>query len=278
MPGYVRTDEEIRNIQEFLKTSRFTAEDVLVEFKTEWDFAREMLPPIFEPTGDREAGTADAFVSIGQWESAYCGPMDCALIGISCTYEGQDGFWLLSEIISNELPVTIGRELWGEIKKTGTARLYRDDKHFWGVAERRGHTIFEIDADIDGEELGPLTVEGASFDIKMFPRSDAQGLEYDPRLNIWAVTNEYTSRRQGTATITWGNSPWDPAWTVPIVSTGVATYQNYVNYYPLGRQVPLQDPDNIYPRYLWGRGYDDPTHYPIAHRFRGQSKLNQPAL
>lgn len=274
MPGYVKTDEEIRNIEEFLAPSRFIAEELIIEFETSWAFAREVLPPVFEPVGDESAGRASAFVQVAQYQSAYCGPMDCSIVGLNVTYEGTPGFFQLTEIISGEGAVVLGREIWGEIKKHGTTRIYRDGDRHYGIAERRGHVLLEIEAEIDGPEQAPFTVNSYAFDIKMYPGSDGRGLEYPPRLNRWDCEYQYSSFRTGTGTLKWGNSPWDPTHTIPILATGRVTASNSVACFPLGQQVQLEDPDNIYARYLWGRAYDDPTLSVIPVRWRGVDKLN----
>lgn len=277
MPGYRKTAEEVKNIENFLAPSRFICEELAVKFETSWEYARSVLPPALTPVEGSESGTAQAFVSIAQFQSAYCGPMDCAIIGLWTEFEGSIGFYMLTELISNELPVTIGRELWGEIKKTGNTRVYRDGNSCFGTAERLGHTVFEIHATIDGPEQGASEAKYHAFDIKMFPNSDGRGLEYPPRLNVWNCASQYSSVRSGTGKIKWGQSPWDPAWTIPILKTGEATLSNYVACFPLGRQVELSDPDNIYPQFMWGRGYDDPTLYAIPERWAGVDEVNQPA-
>ncbi|MFF3573379.1 acetoacetate decarboxylase family protein [Nocardia jiangxiensis] len=278
MRGFVRTEEEVRNIENFLAPSRFVGEELVVDFETTWEFARENLPPVFEPIGDKAAGTAKAYAEIAQFDGAYCGPMDCAIVALHATYEGVEGFWHLIQLISGELPVIIGRELWGETKKFGTSRIYKDGVSFFGTSERLGHTVFELEAEITGEEQAPKVVNTHGFDIKMFPGSNGSGLEYPPRLNIWDVGLDYSTYRVGTGSITWGAAPWDPVWSIPISSTGDAHYANYAITNPLGRQIDLEDPDNVYSRFLWGRSYDDPTLYPITKRWRGQDQLNQPPV
>jgi len=278
MPGYVKTDEEVARIEAFLKPSRFTCDEIGIEFKTSWEFARSVLPPIFEPVGDEAEGTCDGYVNVTTLESAYCGPMDAAIVTIMCSYNGITGGWMLTEIVDNEFPVVIGRELWGEIKKTGTGRIWRDGNYYRGTGERRGRMLIDIEAEITGPEKGPFTDKMAAFDIKMFAHSNAEGLQYPPLLNIWDITCEYLNYREGTGTLTWGESEWDPVSTIPIVETGTAIASQYLGYYPLGQQIELEDPDNIYRRYLWGRAYDDPTRFPIARRWQGQDELNEPPI
>jgi acetoacetate decarboxylase len=278
MPGYVKTDEEVARIEAFLKPSRFMCDEIGIEFKTTWEFARSILPPIFEPTGDEAEGTCGGTVQVTSFESAYCGPMDWGVVSLLCSYNGIDGYWMLTEIVEPEFPVVIGRELWGEVKKTGSARFWRDGNYYRGVAERRGLTLLEIEAEIDGPEQGPFQSKGAGFDIKMFPHANAQGLQYPPLLNIWDITLDYHSYRDGTGTLRWGESEWDPTFTIPIHSVGKANACQYAGYAPLGQQIPLEDPDNIYPRYLWGRAYDEPTRFPIARRWQGVDELNDPPV
>jgi acetoacetate decarboxylase len=274
MPGYVKSQEEVARIEAFLAPSRFTCEEVGVYFKTSWEFAKEVLPPIFEPIGDEKAGTCDAYVNVTQYESAYCGTFDGAIVSLFCRYGDVDGYWMLTELMSPELPVTIGRELWGEVKKNGNGRIWRDGNSVRATGDRRGVEIIELNLDISGEEEGPRTDLTNGFDIKMYPHSNARGLQYPPLLNIWDIKYEWTSYREGTGTINWGHSIWDPTDTIPILSVDKAISGQYVGYWPLGQQIELQDPDNIYRQYMWGRGFDDPTWFPISKRFQGLDELN----
>lgn len=276
MAGYVKTSEEVKNIEDFLAPSRFIVEDVTMQFETTYDFAREIAPPVFELIGDKSKNTARAFAQVGQFQSAYCGPMDCSMVGLHVTHEGKPGFYILTEIISGEGAVVLGREIWGEIKKHGTARLYSDGKHYYGVAERRGHVLLEIEAEIGPEDQAPLSANTYAYDIKMFPGSNGRGLEHPPRLNVWDARYDFSTYRVGTGSLTWGASPWDPVHTIPILSTGEVVLTNGVACFPLARQVEIKDPDNHYVRYMWGRGFDDPTLSTIPHRWKDADKLNGP--
>lgn len=274
MPGYVKTDKEIRNIEDFLAPSRFIVEDITVQFETSYEFARHVVPPVFEPIGDKSRSIAGAFAQVGQFQSAYCGPMDCSMVGIHVTHEGAPGFYILTEIISGEGAVVLGREIWGEIKKHGTTRLYADGNHYYSVAERRGHILLEIEADIGPENQAPLSVNTYAYDIKMFPGSNGRGLEFPPRLNIWNARYDFSTYRVGTGSLKWGQSPWDPLDTIPIISTGEAVLTNGVACFPLARQVQIEDSDNHYARYMWGRGFDDPTLSTIPQRWKDTDRLN----
>lgn len=281
--GYVKTPEEVERIEKFMGPARFTGQDLGISFQTSWEFAREVLPPIFEPIGNQAEGVCEAYAYVASWQSAYCGPFEGGVVSLYCSYKGTEGYWMLTEIMSGELAISSGREMLGEIKKEGTSRLWRDGNDYYGECERRGHMLFQIEAEISGPELAPKTVKSSGFDIKMFPHTSGHGLQYPPLLNVWDITNNYTSYREGVGTLTWGHSKWDPVDTIPILSVGTAVALEYENYSPFKEQIPLEDPDNIYPRYMWGRGFDDPTWYPVAKRWRGLDALNadpdaQPSL
>ncbi len=275
MPGYVKTPEECDCIENMLTEMCFTCDELGISFETSWEFARWAMPPCLEPVGNKEKDRAQAVVTIAAWEGAHCGTFDSAIVTLMAKYRDiEDGMWMLTEIVSPELPVVIGRELWGEIKKNGNGRFFRDGTHFYGYGERRGLTLFEIEAEITGEDQGPSQQAGHAFTVRWLPHSGARGLQYPPLLNVLDCTYNYTSYREGTGTLKWGHSKWDPTDTIPIVSVGAAYHAEYEGLYPLGQQIELEDPDNIYRQYMWGQAYDDPTFYPVGKRYQGRFECN----
>jgi hypothetical protein len=268
MPGYVKTKEELDNIQKFMHKARFTGQEIGIFFQTTYEYARENLPPHFEPLGDKNANTCEAYACVANYQSAYCGAFDGAIVMLLCKYGDIEGYWMLTEIMSEGLATSTGREMLGEIKKEGTGRIWKHGDSYRGVGIRRGIDVFTIEAEITGEEQAPKTIKSHGFDIKMFPSTNGIGLQYPPLLNIWDITNEYSSYREGKGTLTWGHSKWDPVDTIPIVSVGKAAVVEYTNYSPLYDQHPIEDPTDVLPQFLWGRAYDDPTWFPIAQKFR----------
>lgn len=275
MPGYVKTKEEVANIQKFMSKARFTGQELGINFKTTWEFAREVLPPHFEPLGDKQSNTCDAYACVANYQSAYCGAFDGAIVMAMCTRDGIDGYWMLTEIMSGDLAISTGREMLGEIKKEGTGRLWKSGNSYRGVGERRGIDVFTIEAEITGPEQAPKTIKSHGFDIKMFPSTNGIGLQYPPILNIWDITNTYSSYREGKGTLQWGHSKWDPVDTIPIVSLGAAVAAEYVNRSPLYQQLPIEDAGGILPQFLWGRSFDDPTWFPIAKEWQDADTLNK---
>jgi acetoacetate decarboxylase len=275
VPGYVKTPEECDRIEKMLTEMCFTCDELGINFETTWEFARWVMPPCIEPVGDESNNTAKAVVTITNYESAHCGTFDAAIVTLMAKYKDiDDGYWMLTEIVSPELPVVIGREMWGEVKKNGNGRFFRDGTHYYGYGERMGIKFAEIEAEITGADQGPSHVEAHGFDVKWFPHSSAIGLQYPPLLNIWDTVVNYTSYREGTGTLKWGHSKWDPTDTIPIVSVGTAYQAQYEGLWPLGQQIELEDPDNVYRRYMWGQHYDDPTFYVVGKRYQGRFELN----
>ncbi|RMR46714.1 hypothetical protein ALP86_04285 [Pseudomonas amygdali pv. mori] len=48
-----------------------------------------------------------------------CGEFDCVIVFLKCRYKEHEATTMLWIIVSGDIPVTIGREMWGE-PKTGT--------------------------------------------------------------------------------------------------------------------------------------------------------------
>lgn len=82
MPGFRKTPEEVGRIEKFLRPARFKEDAAAIDFKTTWEFARWVLPPCFEPIGDKAKNTADGFVYIASCESAYGGEQEFGSISL----------------------------------------------------------------------------------------------------------------------------------------------------------------------------------------------------
>lgn len=74
-----------------------------------------------------------------------CGEFDCTIVFLKCRYKEYEGTTMLLIIVSGDMPVTIGREMWGEPKKTGTTQVYMDGHQLYGFAERNGNEFDPLD-------------------------------------------------------------------------------------------------------------------------------------
>jgi acetoacetate decarboxylase len=258
--GFVKTPEEVKEIQQLLAEGRFTTEGVTVEFETTREFVRSVLAPCFEPT-DKPI----AYANVSRWQSNVCGEFDCAIVFLQCRYKDYQGTTMLSIIISGDMPVSIGREMWGEPKKTGTAQLFVDGHEVYGYAERNGARLIEIDAQF-GPDLGPVSMNSLDFELKATPHVTGIGLQEDVILTCMNNHEDYRVRREGSATLKFNGTPMDPLDTIPIVSVGKAYYSQGESSWTVPWFDTLPDREAYLP-YIYGQKYDDFRLFRSARRF-----------
>jgi acetoacetate decarboxylase len=274
MPGYVKTDQELERIAAVVNPMRYVIDEVGIEFKTTWEFARWALPPCLEPVGDRNANVADAAASVLSAECPHFDRFDADHVVLMCKYGDQVGSYILQSLHSTEGHVVCGRELWGGPKKLGIARVFHDGNHHYGYSERNGIRLVQVSVETTGRDLAPTTTESRSLAVKMFPHASGKGLQYPPILNIWHGQLKTTSLREGAGTLKWGASKFDHVSTIPIVSVAAGSVLKGEFVYAGLTQKELKDPDGVYARYLWGTYMDDPTAFSIPARWQDEIKVN----
>lgn len=251
-------------IQELLSTGRFQIDGLSIQFETTREFVCEVLPPCFEPVE-----TPRGLARVSRWQSHVCGEFDTAIVGLMARYDNIEGFYTLLMVVSGDMPVTIGRELWGEVKKTGSARLHSNGSSMYGYAERNGSRIVEIEAEL-GQDLGPQSTDDLALEVKAFPSADGIGLQYDPVAVALCAHGSYASVREGAGTLTLTGTPWDPLDTIPVVSVGMARHVIGTSIYSCVRQDSLPNREAYLP-YVYGRHYDDFTLFHTAGCFRNEA-------
>lgn len=274
MPGFVKTDEELERIAAVVNPWRYVMDEISCEFETTWEFARWVLPPCFEPLGNEAEDRAHAFVGILELDCPHFGAFDGDHIAIGCRFRDIEGSYLIHSVHSTDGHVHAGRDVWGGPKKFGIGRVFHDGDHQFAYSERMGRRLVEIEAELTGPELAPHVSSSKSFAVKMFPSATGRGLEYPPLLNIWDGEEIPIAVREGTGTLRWGHSEYDPVDTIPIASLGTFRATKAEFYYRGVTQVQLEDPDNVYARYLWGTYMDDPTFDRIPARWRDELEVN----
>src|SRR5688572_8558609 len=95
--GYVRTREELRAIQEAYHAPRFPGRRLTVEFLTDRETYRRLLPPTMEP-----AAEPVAVLGIGQWHSNCVGDYNGGSLSFAAGHRGVPGaiaiaMWMDSE-------------------------------------------------------------------------------------------------------------------------------------------------------------------------------------
>ncbi len=248
--GYVRTPEEVARIQHLLSPSRYTLEGVSIEFETTVEFINEVLPPCFEPTEPRGLATTTV------WQSAVCGEFESAALMVYARYGDIVGTYFLTLVVSGDMPVVLGRELWGEPKKRGTAQLFRDGDTLYGYGERNGTRLIEIDATFD-TDLGPQ--QSTSHALELTAALTHRGeLAASPLAKVFTVDRDMQTVRAGSGTLRLTSGPLDPVGDVPIVSCGAARHYTGTARYDQIAQATLTDGEQYLP-YILGRSFDDLT-------------------
>ena len=260
--SFVKTAEQVREIEDLMARGQFTTESVTVEFTTTKEFVRSVLAPCFEP-----ADEPIAYANVSRWQSALCGEFDCGIIYLKCKYGEREGTTMLTLFVSGDSPVTIGRELWGEGKKLGTAQLYFDGQQAYGYSERNGVRLIEINAEF-GPDLGPSKSTGLlDFELKAQPHPSGRGFQNGVNLVCLEIEEDYRVTREGTATLKLAGSQFDPLDTIPIVSVGKAYYAEGGSCWTVPFVHELENPD-AYKPFIYGQKYDDFRLFPKAARFK----------
>src|SRR5689334_22990069 len=141
--GFVKTPEQVAEIEGLLAETRYIVDQVAIGFETTEEFVRAVLPPPLTPT-ERPSGMA----CVTRGQSTFCGEYDLAWVGINAQHGDLFGVYTLAMIVAGdmgELPITAGRETWGEVKKQGRMGYSRDSDHVRGFAERHGVRLIEIE-------------------------------------------------------------------------------------------------------------------------------------
>lgn len=259
--GYVRTAEEIARIQSMTRRALFTIEGVSVEFQTTAEFARAVLPPCLEPDGARGIAT------VSRWQAGVCGEFESTAVMLNAKWGEYVGTYFLTLIVSGDMPVTIGRELWGEPKKLGTTQFYRDGSDVYGYAERNGTRIVQIDASFT-EDLGPQQVSGYALEVNGYLGHDAS-LVSDPFVAAFLNTRKFDAVRRGTAELTLTGTEFDPVDEIPILSTGQALHYTGESVYEEAERQTLTGGADTYLPYILGRSFDDLSKFRVPQRHRG---------
>ncbi|KAL3472831.1 acetoacetate decarboxylase-domain-containing protein [Aspergillus californicus] len=269
---FVATPEQVKAFQAFSHRPGFSQEVISVDFVTTEDFVRSVLPPGLEPAS-KPVGT----VSISTWESRLCGEFECTMVSLQATVNGVEGKYILTLIVSGDMPVTWGREIWGEVKKTGTSQLYRSGTRRFGYGERKGVRLVELAADFT-TDLPPNTEEGLGYEIKAYPSSTGIGLHGDPRLVTLRIVDNNATRATGKGKMVLRGTKSDPLHEIPILSIGDFTYVSGVTDYTVQSETPMEVGDRYLP-YLIGRHYDDLRLFRIADDFdRGEQEEEEEAF
>jgi acetoacetate decarboxylase len=248
--SFVATPEQIARFEAFSKKPSFSQEAIVVDFKTTPEFIQSILPPGFD-AGDTPTG----HILLSNMESNGVGEFDCAIVSFDVKFRGTAGTYMLEIIVSGDLPVTWGREVWGECKKTGTCRMYRSGNIRHAYAERGGVRLIELQGEF-GDDLPPRKRENFNFEIKAYPDAQGNGLQYEPIVNVLRVQEHDDRHSVGKGRLVIRGTESDPLHTIPILSISDFIYTSGRADYTVEQQHELGCGAAYLP-YLLGRHYED---------------------
>jgi acetoacetate decarboxylase len=210
--GFRRTPAEIAEIQQVLSDVEFVGgESLSVDFLTRPEIVRALLPAELEP-GDQPRITAQ----VSRWRSNCVGDFDASAIYVSARYGDVAGDYVLTMFMDTDVPMLFGRDLYGEPKKIGTSKLYRNGGHMSGHLERGGTRLIEIEAELE-EDSGPISVLGRNFNVKYELAPDGSALVGPPTLTMAEFDQAISVRRKARATLRLGSTVHDPLGDLEIV-------------------------------------------------------------
>lgn len=260
--GFVRTAEEVEEIKACFARQKYLYEGVKLEFATSYEFIDSVLPPGFS-----RADIPGGLISIGRWQSAFAGEFDTASTFIKAKFGDIVGYYNLSMLVSGDMPVTLGREIIGEVKKHGRIGVHADEHRYYAYVERNGVRLIEIEAELT-QEAHDVAGTGLALEVKAFPSADGLSLENDPVVIVYESEARYSRVLEGTGRLVLRGTAHDPLDTIPITSVGKATFSVGATEYFWSRTLPMPCSREEYLPYLYGRHYDDLAMLPKASRYR----------
>jgi acetoacetate decarboxylase len=217
--GYVRTAEEIRQVESVLANPHFVDCAMLaVEARTTSAWLESVLPPPL-------VGSARPRVRfmIGRWRSNSVGPFNAGAVYLSCRHGETEGDYLLAMWVNSAHAMLLGRELYGEPKKLAVIEMAGSGSGVSAWVERSGQKIITLEF-IPGQEIGPGVAAQTVFNFKAVPAASGIGLEGDVDLTEMVFTSNLTTRQRGQGRVTITGTRDDPLNDIEVVEILGADY------------------------------------------------------
>jgi acetoacetate decarboxylase len=217
--GYVKTPEEVSEIEQALSHPRFVNGEMLsIDFLSDPAVLAEILPPPLQP-----ASRPIVNAMVGRWQSNCVGDFYGGAIYVHACYGDLAGAYVLAMWMDNDIPTIYGRDTFGEPKKLAESRLHRRGHRYSGYVERHGVRLLELEADLP-DDLGPSESEGVNFNFKARPEASGVGLQEDAILTVARFQTTTRVQRVGTGSLTLRGTIHDPVDQLPINEVAGATY------------------------------------------------------
>lgn len=252
MAGFVRTPDEVAEVQDRLTENRFfDTHRLSVTYRTRSSIVERILPPGLEPT-ERSIVQADVYeVARSNCVGAFAG----GALYVRAQHGGDVGNYCLTMPMSTDAAITWGRELFGEPKKQASVTLDREGDDILGVVKRHGETILKIDATMQ-ETSDPDPGARSIYHYKYLPDVTGEGFQFDPMLVKVTFESEVHRFESGTGTVEVSTTDHDPLGEIVVQEVIDASYA-VVDSYTSQENVTSVDPESFLPYAYGGGGVDD---------------------
>ena len=155
---------------------RHKVRSVRALYETEPEIARALLPRPLEPADSPEIFVQFANVAMHFSEDRVV-EIGAATVGVACSHEGRDGYYVLAMPMEGEFVVIGGREKYGEPKKIAQTEFSMADGRVNAKVTRHGITFLELDGVIGQESDSPKEFTEYFYCFKALPAAVAEGNE-----------------------------------------------------------------------------------------------------
>lgn len=244
----------LRSIKEFREDTRETldfydVESLSVYWETKREIVEKLLPAPLQPA---KRPIAIAYIAnipktnfgVSYFESA---------LSLRCQFKGDEGSYIISMPVDNDMAMAAGREFIGFPKKIGKLYIKREGKEVIGRVERQGTPLIEVRAKLTGKfnskdalniflEMGGNNPIIVVYNFKHFPAPDSVGFDYNPRLIREEIEIKFKKMEFGEGEIKLGSSNNDPWGEIEIERVLGVTYTVGNTFLRKGSVVAEVDP------------------------------------
>ncbi len=200
--------------------TRHTVRSLRALYETEPAIAAALLPRPLSPAASGRVLVQFADVTM-QLATGATKRVGAATVGVACSHEGLDGYYVLAMPMEGEFVVIGGRERFGEPKKLAETQLELDDERVRARVTRHGITFLELGGRLGPGAEGPRQLTERFFTYKAMPacRPDPQNHGFDGEVLLVMLTweRDYSEvRRVEEGSVILRESPYDPLVDVPV--------------------------------------------------------------
>lgn len=200
---------------------RHGVQSIRALYETEPEIARALLPRPLKPADSPEVFVQFANVAMHLSKDRVV-EIGAATVGVACSHEGRDGYYVLAMPMEGEFVVIGGREKYGEPKKIAETEFSIEGNRVNAKVTRHGVTFLELEGDIGAASDSPKQFTEYFYCYKALPaavpeRNDNGGFDGEVLLTMLTWERDYTSvKRIDNGRIILREAPRDPLIDVPV--------------------------------------------------------------